>query len=166
MPTDGLSRLVGFSDAAEQITERIKEVSAELRRSNYWLEAINANDQLVERVTSDLVSLHSRLEEIIDLAVGWFDGEGVEISRHIARSAETLMQYLLYRDVPRPRVYPTLEGGIQMEWTFVSQEVSLTVQSNAWICALKVDTSTGEAREAEFESLNAASIAGLVLDPY
>ena len=31
-------------------------------------------------------------------------------------------------EVPRPRVFPTLEGGVQMEWTHEDDQISVNIR--------------------------------------
>lgn len=164
VPTDYLPRLIGFSDAATKVTERIADVSLKLTNSLYWTEKIEGTNRIVERVTADLATIQTRLGEIVSLPAGWLDGDGLPVDRRIARVAEAVSRYLLFRTVPRPRVYPTPEGGVQMEWTLGPREISLTVRADESIYGLRVNLATGEAFEAQFDTFAIAPVAELVLE--
>jgi hypothetical protein len=56
-----------------------------------------------------------------------------------------------YRELPRPRLYPTPDGGIQAEWTIGDWGAEIVFQRNEdGIVAEAANLETGEAREALF----------------
>lgn len=74
--------------------------------------------------TNDVMS---RLDELRALQDGWLDGYG------LAPSADGLVWFAQEfearypRDVVLPYVYPTADGGLQLEWGLPSGEVSLEI---------------------------------------
>ncbi|MCY4108224.1 MAG: hypothetical protein OXG11_04250 [Chloroflexi bacterium] len=77
----------------------------------------------------DPLDVPACLDEFRILKDGWLDGEG-HPPRHdgldwLAASFERY--YPEPPDVPLPYVYPTVEGGVQMEWSLGSKEISLEV---------------------------------------
>jgi hypothetical protein len=73
--------------------------------------------QDVSSVPDDLAILDARLTQIEDLQPGWLDGEGQAPTPAVIRHAYATLADLLRRNVPRPRLYPTPDGGVQAEWT-------------------------------------------------
>ena len=70
-------------------------------------------------------STSSRLNELKSLENGWLDGKGLAPS---AAGVDWLAQKFdaNYSDeLPQPFVYPTAEGGVQVEWTIGDFELSL-----------------------------------------
>lgn len=83
-------------------------------------------------------SVSSRLNELKTLQNGWLDGKGLAPDSAgldwLARSFNSH-----YADAfPRPFVYPTAEGGVQVEWTIgkheLSLEIDLTSHRAQWHC--------------------------------
>ncbi|WP_141716105.1 hypothetical protein [Streptomyces sp. OspMP-M43] len=68
-----------------------------------------------------------RLLTLQALEAGWLDGVGEEVSRKLLRQVESILLELLDAQVERPYVYPTEEGGVQLEWPFARGEVTLVV---------------------------------------
>ena len=69
----------------------------------------------------------TRLDEFRDLKEGWLDGKGVAPGNAgLDWFAKCFARH--YPDVlPVPFVYPTAEGGVQLEWTLAGHELSLDV---------------------------------------
>ncbi|QDU36306.1 hypothetical protein Mal4_05910 [Maioricimonas rarisocia] len=70
----------------------------------------------------------ARIDEIRNIKSGWMDGQG-------DAPDETHLDWFVAQfethypdDLPLPYVYPTLDGGIQLEWTIDSIEISLSVE--------------------------------------
>ncbi len=74
--------------------------------------------------SSDLLS---RLEELRNLKEGWLDGAGRAPSIVGLDWFEKAFEANYPDDLPQPFVYPTAEGGLQLEWSLGGQEVSLEV---------------------------------------
>ncbi|KOU99587.1 hypothetical protein ADK91_27360 [Streptomyces sp. XY511] len=68
-----------------------------------------------------------RLVELHTLEAGWLDGVGRQVSRKVLREVESLLLEFLDEQVQRPYVYPTEDGGVQLEWPFAVGEVTVTV---------------------------------------
>lgn len=69
----------------------------------------------------------SRLEELSALPDGWLDGEGRAVSKEALQTAEAFLFMVLDAGVSRPGVYPTPDGGIQMEWAEGPEELEVLV---------------------------------------
>ncbi|MEU9956678.1 hypothetical protein [Streptomyces sp. NPDC050982] len=68
-----------------------------------------------------------RLVKLQALEKGWLDGVGKEVSRKLLREVESLLLEFLDVQVERPYIYPTEEGGVQLEWPFTRGEVTVIV---------------------------------------
>lgn len=71
------------------------------------------------------MDIDSRLSELLQLKDGWIEGKGKAID---PSGAEWLLQG--FREnyeatLPLPRLFPTLEGGVQAEWSLGVQEITV-----------------------------------------
>jgi hypothetical protein len=82
--------------------------------------------------------LEMRFDEMATLPDGWMDGAGASPDRVVLHEARHVLSDLLDRDAPRPRVFPTLEGGVQAEWTVDGHEVSVTFEPGGSLYAISV----------------------------
>ena len=73
--------------------------------------------------------LSTRLDELARLPTGWFDGAlGVAPERaDLACFADGFRRFAS-DTVPTPYLYPTVEGGIQAEWSLGTIEATLELQ--------------------------------------
>ena len=91
----------------------------------------------------------ARLEELKALRNGWLDGRGIAppLAGLDWLAGEIEARYPV--DLPLPYVYPVAEGGVRLEWSIGSQEVSLEIdlgqRPGEWH-ALDLDTCEEEAR--------------------
>jgi hypothetical protein len=86
----------------------------------------------------DLLDVAERLDELKNLNHGWLDGEGIAPDAEgLNWFANTFNQYYP-DDMPLPYIYPTAEGGIQAEWSILSNDISLeidlTTHQAEWHC--------------------------------
>lgn len=79
----------------------------------------------------DPLDVQARLEEIALLKDGWLEGKGVALPRESLEWVSRAFASHYPDDLPLPYVYPTPEGGIQMEWTFGTTEASLEIDLSA-----------------------------------
>ena len=75
----------------------------------------------------DPLDVPARLEELAELKDGWLDGNGQAPSREGLQWLTQACQFHLPDDLPLPYVYPTPEGGVQMEWALGDSELSLEI---------------------------------------
>lgn len=111
----------------------------------------------------ELMSLERRFDELAQLHAGWLDGEGAAPDAMVLDRARRLLADLLHFDVPRPRVFPTLEGGVQAEWSVGNHEVSITFEPDGRLYAVSVNVASGETEEPELAPDDAGRIARLLL---
>lgn len=93
---------------------------------------------------------------------GWMDGEGERSEPHALARAHALIADLLALGAPAPRVYPTLAGGVQLEWDSAGSACSITIEPGQDIRALRVLLPSGIANELVVGDGNAGILAGFL----
>jgi hypothetical protein len=111
----------------------------------------------------ELTTLDRRFDELAALPAGWLDGEGVPLDGVVLHRARRILAELLNFDVPRPRVFPTPEGGVQAEWTVAGHEISVTFEPDGMLYAISVNLASGQTEEPELAADSAEQIARLLL---
>lgn len=93
--------------------------------------------------------LYTRLEHLAGLADGWYDGQGYGITENTMQRARKLLFRLLenVRGLSRPRLYPTFQGGVQMEWSVGTAELEIDVQPEGGV---ETAVTIGEHDESDF----------------
>lgn len=111
----------------------------------------------------DLALLDDRLDELASLEPGWLDGEGVRPDAVVINRARRILADLMSFEVPRPRVFPTPDGGVQAEWTVGDHEISVTLEPDGKLYAVSVNVASGHTVEPELIADDAEQIAHLLL---
>ncbi|HEY5173183.1 MAG TPA: hypothetical protein VIK54_15780 [Acidimicrobiia bacterium] len=112
---------------------------------------LNRDDQLthVDQITALEATWQralDRLDESATLPAGWLDGEGEVVAPTAIDDARDLFLRLAESNCPQLRVFPTPEGGVQVEWTNGLCDIVVTFSENG-PCALAVNTATGTNEE-------------------
>lgn len=97
----------------------------------------------------ELQRIDERLDELSALRAGWLDGDGRAIAESAIDNARRALPDLLGRDVPRVRIFPTPEGGVQAEWTVADTELGVTFDADGSVYAISVNILSGESEELE-----------------
>ncbi|HUZ25445.1 MAG TPA: hypothetical protein VMV07_16945 [Streptosporangiaceae bacterium] len=100
-----------------------------------------------EESDEGIAAVLSRLDDMAILSAGWLDGGGEKVTGEALERAREMLPELLRRDIPRPRIYPTPEGGLQAEWSGEGREVSITFEVDGALSALAVSGDSGEPDE-------------------
>lgn len=69
----------------------------------------------------------TRFGELKALRDGWLDGDGKAPSHEGLDWLAGIIRSLYSDNLPPPYVYPTPEGGVQLEWSLDGREISLEV---------------------------------------
>lgn len=101
------------------------------------------------------LNVSARLAELRSLPPGWLDGEGAPLPESGVTWFDSVWGNHWPKDAPLPHIYPSIDGGIHLEWfspkSSVTAEVDLTKRSAAvhmhW--SIPVDGSQGAANCAE-----------------
>lgn len=75
----------------------------------------------------DPLDVPARLEEIALLKNGWLEGKGAAPPKEGLEWLSRTFASQYPDDLPLPYIYPTPEGGIQLEWTLGTTDVSLEI---------------------------------------
>jgi hypothetical protein len=83
-----------------------------------------------DNVSRGQLDIDTRLNELGKLENGWFEGDGCALSADGVAWVAVKLKDAEKSGMPRPYIYPTLDGGIQVEWSFhgaaeVSAEINL-----------------------------------------
>ena len=93
----------------------------------------------------DPLDVAAQLDELRALADGWLDGEGLALPADGLDSLAARFADYYPERLPLPRIYPTLSGGAQLEWTLGSNEVNVEVNLATGVSEWHVvDVSSGE----------------------
>ena len=98
------------------------------------------------------LDIKRRLTELRDLKDGWADGMqnvrdwGSGFGKAPSQDGLDWLAAQLERfypnDAPRPRIYPTPEGGVQIEWSLGDLEIDIDAHTAEWFSAdLNADSS-------------------------
>jgi hypothetical protein len=102
-----------------------------------------------EEPDDGIAAVQGRLDDISRLSYGWLDGDGEKVTTEALASARETLTGLLRRDVPKPRIYPTAEGGVQAEWSDGTTEISVVFGTDGTVSALAVTSDSDEVDELE-----------------
>jgi hypothetical protein len=86
-----------------------------------------------------------RCMELLDLAPGWLDGEGRPPSHELLALVGECLEQHQRKDGQQPRLYPTLEGGVELEWRIGRLDLSIEFDPSSGIAewhALDLDQGT------------------------
>ncbi|MFC9092141.1 hypothetical protein [Streptomyces sp. NPDC057072] len=93
-----------------------------------------------------------RLVDLQKLESGWLEGAGESINRRVLRKVESLLLELLDAGAPRPYIYPTENGGVQLEWSSEGGEVTAEVTRDEEIEIYGFSKASDEELEGSFSS--------------
>lgn len=97
----------------------------------------------------------SQLMDLAQLEDGWLDGEGRAPGREALTWLADRFEHSWPGNLPSPYLYPTVEGGVQAEWSLPPHEISLEVDLGArtseWH-ALNLETDAEDRRTCDLGS--------------
>lgn len=71
-----------------------------------------------------ITSVFDRLTAISALQPGWMNGEGISINPIIIHLVEVILTKV---NVPTPYIYPTISGGLLLNWQIDHWDISLEI---------------------------------------
>jgi hypothetical protein len=116
-------------------------------------------------------NIEERLEELKSLQDNWMDGQGkAPKADFIDWLKKTITDNLDLELLPAPRIYPTLIGGLQLEWASGEWDLSLTIDSasrkgSIHIASLKSNFAT-EVNDLNFEYADSWNIVEQYITKY
>jgi len=86
----------------------------------------------IEQLTIlDPLDVTSRLEYLSKLQDGWFNSEGIAPTKDGLEWFASFFESYFDKKLPLPMIFPTIEGGIQAEWSNDKYEISLNIDLNS-----------------------------------
>ncbi len=119
-------------------------------------------------------SVHELVSEEADDAVAeavagstmsaeWLDGDGTATDPEVILRAKVLLESILDRGAPPPRVFPVSDGGLQAEWTIGDREISVAVEPGGSLYVISVNVASGESQDLTLGEDDAEQVLRLVL---
>lgn len=84
-------------------------------------------ESIDELVLLDSLDIQARLHELSFLKDGWYDGIGLAPSNASLKELSSMFSEYYPETAPLPRIYPTPEGNVSVEWTLGNWEVSFEI---------------------------------------
>ena len=97
------------------------------QRRLYGLESVDYISWL------DPLDVPTRLNEFRGMRNGWLEGDGRAPDHAGLDWLSASFERHYSKDIPLPHTYPTPEGGVQLEWSLGSQEISLGIDFNTHV---------------------------------
>lgn len=131
-----------FGNYPRELAKRVLDALSEFQRDKFQSCKVlvrgqvdyDLNDQPVKVAETQHIELldpndvATRCEELAQLKDGWLDGEGIAPSKAGLTAFATAWDNAETAALPLPHIYPTPEGGVQMEWTLGGWEISAEVE--------------------------------------
>jgi hypothetical protein len=100
--------------------------------------------------TLDPLDIPMRVAELSQLRDGWLNGEGLALQPEGLQWLSDAFELNYDYELPLPHLYPTPEGGVQAEWMFGREDVSLNVDLERKVGAYnRLNLDTDDAEDAE-----------------
>lgn len=107
-------------------------------------------ESIDELVLLDSLDIQARLHELSFLKDGWYDGIGLAPSSTSLKELSSMFSEHYPENAPLPRIYPTPEGNVSVEWTIGNWEISLEIElCNLVGTFLAIDVLTNKELEKE-----------------
>jgi len=91
----------------------------------------------------------ARLDELRRLNAGWLDGEGSPLNPAALAELGELFELYYPADLPLPYMFPTVSGGLQLEWRLAESWAEVEVDLSSFIGDWLIDW--GDAEEVAFD---------------
>lgn len=139
---------IGAMDAREQLTRLLHVAQVQYAE----------NEALKEQL-----DIETRLRELGDLSDGWFDGKGVAFNPQELDWVAQTLRVAEASGLPRPYLYPTPDGDVQAEWSFLGAEVSAEISLKSQDAHLVgVHTKTGASADRRIPLSSQRGLTDLV----
>jgi hypothetical protein len=97
------------------------------------------------------IDISYRMKKLEDLSDGWLDGEGKALSKTGIEWFTNQFDQV-FKNVPTPKIYPTPEGGLSLEWQINRHDISLEINLDdhtAYWHSLNLDKKKSEDKNLE-----------------
>ena len=104
------------------------------------------------------MEISDRLDYLATVEDGWFEGRGVALDRVGLRWLDNqVADHFVSTDLPLPFIFPTVPGGVMVEWSTErfegAIEIDLEARTGLWV---DVDLETGESIDDQILDLDSA----------
>lgn len=103
-----------------------------------------------------------RLDTLTALSDGWLDGSGSCPSLASIEAARNAMHLFDADEIPVPRIYPTLDGGVRLEWTIGDVDAALEAGATGALEIFVVGETSDD--DAHHEHISASDAVFLLRD--
>ena len=95
---------------------------------------VSSEKKYTASLTESKVRIAHRLLELANLKKGWYDGEQGQVfsMNNILKFRKFFLDKELLYIASKPYIYPTIEGGLSIEWDFKSVHATLDVDMNTF----------------------------------
>jgi hypothetical protein len=135
--------------------------------SSIKFEEVREFDSVDDERATEVQALWERLSTLAELSDGWLDGDGLAPTELALALARQVLARLLVEApaIERPKVFPTLDGGVQAEWVFGLWAADVAFRpEGGGLDAVATHAVTGASREQIFDAeqvlRDASSLAG------
>ena len=139
-------------------TDNAPSLSPSLR---VWVEERQKELSARNAATNAHAGALSQLSELRELPAGWLDGTGDAPSRGACDAVGEVLKTHLSGVSVSPEVYPTPDGGIQLEW-LIRNRHSITVRVSSSGTMGEVGIVDAEDFKTETKTLSWAALAGQI----
>ena len=73
------------------------------------------------------VNICTQLDDLRSMKDGWLDGDGIAPPKDGLDWLDTQFKRFYPDSAPRPHMYPTFEGGVEVEWSLKPYEIGITI---------------------------------------
>lgn len=163
----------GPADREKIVTAIDLRPAAQLLVTGKAIEQATGGWRMVERPAIDVIgvdryddvlAIRDRIRTLGELAPGWLEGDGHVPSMDLLAFVQGVLSRLVVQDdlVPRPKIYPTPDGGLQAEWTD-PVPVELWFSPEGSLLRLEVGDEAAEHLDAEMPATDVDELDAAVL---
>lgn len=130
-------------------SQQVKVVGEGVSTADGAIQSIHKVDSLeIEDRSPDVLA---RLEELKQMQAGWLDGVGEPVDTDLIENVENRIGRLVaFQNLPNPYTYPTLEGGLRLEWDIDDWAIEVEFEIDGTVNASAFKTSSDDAFEQEW----------------
>lgn len=106
----------------------------------------------------------ARIEELSGLRTGWLEPDSVGPSPEALGATEEFLLACVDEDVQRPSIYPSADGGVQLEWRTQGSTVEVEILNSGEANAFAFDLAGGEDRELTLSEFDTDELLNFVAE--
>jgi hypothetical protein len=109
--------------------------------------------QSLDEIYTDVAhGMRIRIDQLLTLQPGWLgDQQGAALDHLHTERVRDLLETMVPSDAAVPAIFPTPDGGLEVEWTLGGWEVAVAFPISGCVTVSAVRPATGEEADQEFE---------------